>query len=152
VTVAATVTDSYTPTSTASFTFSNIPAGSGFKVTVVTTGSCSATFSCGTCPQITRAASSTAELTTESQPTVKAYPNPFSDKVKFVVNSPVAGQGNLEIYNMMGQKVRTVYQGFITAGTQTFELNLPTKQISNLVYILRIGNKKMSGKLLQINQ
>jgi len=29
---------------------------------------------------------------------------------------------------------------------------LPTKQISNLVYVLRIGDKKMSGKLLQINQ
>jgi hypothetical protein len=53
---------------------------------------------------------------------------------------------------MMGQRVKTVYQGFISAGTQTFELSLPTQQIANLVYVLRIGDKKMSGKILQINQ
>jgi len=89
---------------------------------------------------------------TSIEPSVKAYPNPFSDKIKFVVTSPAAGRGNLEIYNMMGQRVRTVYQGYIVAGTQTFELNLPTQQIANLVYVLRIGDKKLSGKILQINQ
>ncbi|HUS02780.1 MAG TPA: T9SS type A sorting domain-containing protein, partial [Chitinophagaceae bacterium] len=83
---------------------------------------------------------------------VKAYPNPFSDKVKFEVTSAIAGNGSLEIVNMMGQKIRTVYQGFISVGSQTFELSLPVNQISHLVYVLRIGNKKMTGKLLQINQ
>ncbi len=87
-----------------------------------------------------------------SQTTVKAYPNPFSDKVNFVVTSSVAGKGNLEVFNMMGQKVKTVYTGFISAGTQTFELRLPTQQVSNLIYVLRVGDKKMSGKILQINQ
>jgi hypothetical protein len=84
--------------------------------------------------------------------TVKAYPNPFSDRVKFLVTSSVAGRGNIEVYNMMGQKVKTIYEGFIAAGTQTFELSLPTRQISSLVYVLRIGDKKMTGKILQINQ
>jgi hypothetical protein len=53
---------------------------------------------------------------------------------------------------MMGQKVKTVYTGFIAAGTQIFELSLPTQQVANLIYVLRIGNKKMSGKILQLNQ
>ena len=68
------------------------------------------------------------------------------------VTSPVSGEGNLEIYNMMGQRVKTVYTGFISTGTQSFELSLPTQQISTLVYVLRIGDKKMTGKILQINQ
>jgi len=152
VKVGATTTDSYTPNSTASFDFTNIPAGSGFQVKVTTTGGCFNTFSCGTCPAVAKASSPASELITESQTTVKAYPNPFSDRIKFVVTSPVAGRGNLEVYNMMGQKVKTIYQGFINAGTQTFELSLPKQQIANLVYVLRIGDKKMSGKILQINQ
>jgi hypothetical protein len=104
------------------------------------------------CPSTITRASNTSEITLESEPTVKAYPNPFSDRIKFVVTSPVAGKGNLEVYNMMGQKVKTVYQGYIVAGHQTFELSLPTQQIANLVYVLRVGDKKVSGKILQINQ
>jgi NO-binding membrane sensor protein with MHYT domain len=134
------------------FTFT---AGQGYNLTVrrKTDHSCTASTSCAAeGGGITRISSSTSEATIESQTTVKAYPNPFSDRIKFVVTSPVAGKGNLEVYNMMGQRVKTVYQGFISAGTQTFELSLPTQQIANLVYVLRIGDKKMSGKILQINQ
>jgi len=74
------------------------------------------------------------------------------NKVRFELTSPVAGNGNLEVYNMMGQRVKTIYQGFISSGTQTFELNLPTRQIASLIYVLRIGDKKITGRLLQINQ
>jgi hypothetical protein len=107
----------------------------------------------GTCASsITSKAPIQSENVAEPQTTVKAYPNPFSDKINFVVTSSIAGKGNLDIYNMMGQKVKTVYTGFISAGTQTFELSLPTQQVANLIYVLRVGNKKMSGKILQINQ
>jgi len=137
--------------------FTGLAAGSNPSIIVKNADGCiSAATSCSeassTCPaNIARAVSSVTEATS-IEPSVKAYPNPFSDKIKFVVTSPAAGRGNLEIYNMMGQRVRTVYQGYIVAGTQTFELNLPTQQIANLVYVLRIGDKKLSGKILQINQ
>ncbi len=135
--------------------FSNLGSGSvsGIKVKndagcISDAANCDAPSSCQTIAK----SSITPENITESQTTVKAYPNPFSDRVKFVITSPVSGKGNLEVYNMMGQRVRSVYNGFISAGTQTFELSLPTQQIANLVYVLRIGDKKISGKLLQINQ
>jgi hypothetical protein len=69
-----------------------------------------------------------------------------------VVTTPIGGKGNLEVYNMMGQRVKTIYQGYISSGTQTFELSLPRQQIANMVYVLRIGDKRLSGKILQINQ
>ncbi|TMI90287.1 MAG: T9SS type A sorting domain-containing protein, partial [Bacteroidetes bacterium] len=80
------------------------------------------------------------------------YPNPFSDKINFVVTTSISGKGTLEVYNMMGQKIRTVYQGFISAGTQTFQMSSQKQQVANLIYVLRIGDKKVSGKILQINQ
>ena len=136
--------------------FDNLTIGKGYRVTETTGGGCiSSPATCGDFSSVVGAQARTQDqsLTLEQSPTtVTAYPNPFSNKVKFVVTSPVAGRGSLEVYNMMGQKVKTVYHGLIVAGTQTFELSLPAQQISNLVYVLRIGDKKMSGKLLQINQ
>ena len=82
---------------------------------------------------------------------VTAFPNPYSDKVNFVIDSKLSGQGSLEVYNMMGQKLKTVYQGHISYGKQIFKLNLPVQQRSNLIYILRVGDKQVAGKLLQMN-
>ena len=133
--------------------FTGLKPGFGFSV-VATVGTCSsATTDCDHLGSVVnRSTTVQFEGPAESQTTVKAYPNPFSDRIKFMVTSTVAGNGNLEIYNMMGQKVKTVYQGYIAAGTQTFELNLPGKQVANLVYVLRVGDKKMTGKILQVNQ
>ncbi|MDB5222588.1 MAG: hypothetical protein JWN83_1255 [Chitinophagaceae bacterium] len=87
-----------------------------------------------------------------SQTNVKAYPNPFNDKVKFVVTSEKAGIGMLEIFNTLGQKIITVYQGLIPAGINNFELSLPGQNYANLIYRFRMGEKKITGKLLQVNQ
>ena len=122
---------------------------------------CTAIADCGdvvtTCPEPPGGSNRTSpatqqEVAASSPTTVKAYPNPFSDRIKFLVKSSVAGNGSLEIYNMMGQKVKTVYTGYIAEGTQTFELSLSTQQVANLVYVLRVGDKKMTGKILQINK
>jgi len=82
---------------------------------------------------------------------VNAVPNPFNDRVKFVVTSPQAGYGTLEVMNVLGQKVKTVYQGHMNAGEQSFEMSLPTGRYSSLFYILRINGKQVTGKLIQKN-
>ena len=90
-----------------------------------------------------------AELS-ETTVSIKAIPNPFGSKVRFMINAPSSGNGVLEIFNMQGQKVKTVYQGFISAGTNFFDLSMPGNRRAELVYVLRIGNEKVSGKLLQM--
>jgi hypothetical protein len=140
-------------------TFNNLKSGDVTSVKVKNGAGCfSGAITCAnlvsSCPEDRPARiSNTQQIeSTESTTTVKAYPNPFSDRVKFMVTSSVAGNGNLEVYNMMGQKVKTVYQGYIAKGTQTFELSLPNQSVGNLVYVLRVGDKKMTGKILQINR
>ena len=139
--------------------FNNLASGSVTSITVTNSDGCSATVSCLSLVESCVERPTGARISTPQQiessastTTVKAYPNPFSDRVKFMVTSTVAGNGNLEVYNMMGQKVKTVYQGYIAKGTQTFELSLPKQNVGNLVYVLRIGDKKMTGKILQLNQ
>ncbi len=142
--------------------FSNLGVGSVTTIKVKNSDGCSATpVNCADIVSdcsapAARLAKNTAPVNTaditEKQTTIKAYPNPFTDKVKFVVNSTVSGTGNLQVYNTMGQKIKTVYAGLITTGIHNFELSLPVKNASNLVYILRIGDKKMTGRLLQMNR
>ena len=87
-----------------------------------------------------------------SQTTVSAYPNPFNDQVKFVVKAPQSGNGTLEVFNVLGQKIKTVYHGFVAAGTNNFQLNLPGQKNATLIYRFTMGSKAVTGKLLQINQ
>ena len=51
---------------------------------------------------------------------------------------------------MTGQKVKTIYQGHMNAGIYNYEVTLPVKQSATLIYMLRVGDKHLTGKLLQI--
>jgi uncharacterized phosphosugar-binding protein len=137
-------------------TFSNLNPGDVTSVQVQNGAGCfSSPVACASLSSvcsISKSIVSTEQVTDIQAPTVKAYPNPFTDKINFVITTPVSGKGSLDVYNMMGQKVRTVYQGFIPAGTQTFQMSSEKQQVANLIYVLRIGEKKLSGKILQINQ
>jgi hypothetical protein len=82
---------------------------------------------------------------------VTAYPNPFNDRVKFTILSKVSGQAQLEVYNTMGQKVSTLYNGYLQANrTQIVEYKISGPGKSSLIYILRVGGKHATGKLLHI--
>jgi hypothetical protein len=82
---------------------------------------------------------------------VSAYPNPFKDKISFVINSQVSGQGSLQVYNMLGQKVATVYNGTIVAGrSQIVEYNAPRSFNGGMIYIFRVGGKQVTGKLINV--
>ena len=81
---------------------------------------------------------------------VAAYPNPFVDVVRFTIQSDVSGQARLDIVNMMGQKVATVYSGFIVANqSKQVEYRSAIRVQENLIYIFTIGGKRVTGKLLQ---
>ena len=141
--------------------FNNLVSGSVTNFKVKSDNGCIATLNCNTTSNCSSGAArmntntyQTPEqkIVVEEQAKVTAYPNPFNDRVKFVVTSSVSGRGNLEVFNMLGQKVKTVFQGNIVAGTQTFELSLSKQQLANLIYVFRVGDKKVSGKLLQLRQ
>jgi hypothetical protein len=150
--------------------FNNLAAGSvtGIKVKYLSSGCISTAANCDAseCSSAARLATTTSTqnetptLTNglndlnvaENQTTVKAFPNPFSDHVKFVVTASEGGKGSLEVFNSLGQKVQTVFQGYIRSGANMFQVNLPSMKSAQLIYVLRVGNKHVTGKLLQLNQ
>jgi hypothetical protein len=140
---------SYTSPDGSDFSFTEIPAGSGYQVTVSLTNCPAAGASCGGTNRISQSSQLKASVLPAT--TVTAYPNPFTDRVRFRVESSAGGHASLDIYNVMGQKVKTPFQGIMQKGeVRTIDVYLPNAAQSNLMYIFRIGNEKVSGKLLKL--
>jgi hypothetical protein len=106
----------------------------------------------GDCPLVvTVAARTVLAESTSAGLTVSSYPNPYTDQVRFVLQSRTTGQGSLEVYNMLGQKMQTVYQGHIYAGRgQVVHYNVPVLNRTHLIYVFKVGDKQVTGKLLNI--
>jgi hypothetical protein len=97
------------------------------------------------------ATTSLEEKDSYTQLKVVAYPNPFVDVVRFTIESDVSGQARLDIVNMTGQKIATVYNGFIEANqSKQVQYKSETRVQENLIYIFTIGGKQVTGKLLRL--
>ena len=84
---------------------------------------------------------------------VSAFPNPFNDKIRFEIKSTVSGPATLEMYNMFGQKLKTVFKGNVFAGKgERVEYNVPSIQRTNMFYVLRVGATQVAGKLISAKQ
>lgn len=95
-----------------------------------------------------------AEITTavspvfESEPSLKVYPNPFIDRLFFEFSWPIDAQARLEIYNIVGAKLATVYNGPINGNEKYHFEYFPTNVRSGmLVYVLLIDGKIQTGKI-----
>ena len=49
------------------------------------------------------------------------YPNPFNPATSIVFRTPIACELRLEVYNALGQHIRTIFSGKIAAGEKEFE-------------------------------
>ena len=64
-----------------------------------------------------------------------AYPNPFNPSTSITLDVSDGGNVNVSVYNLMGQVVSTLTDGYMNAGTYTFSWNA-SEQVSGM-YLLR---------------
>ena len=143
--------------------FTGLAAGANPSLTVTyinATGSncpsapftCSdAVSSCQQAPVTQQSRVTPQEITLNGEPktSVLAAPNPFNDRIRFTLKSGVSGQGSLELFNLLGQKVKTVFRGYVKANElQTIEYAVPYAQRTNMIYLFRVGGEHTSGKLV----
>jgi len=126
---------------------------SGIKVMQNSTGCVSSAVSCDasncSAPTISMVQTQSPVIA-NNQTTIKAYPNPFNNTVKFMVTNSTGGRGTLEVWNMLGQKVATVYQGYFAPGSSTYEFKSNESRTNGLIYRLVLGGKPITGKLIHI--
>lgn len=154
--------------------FTGLVQGDGWTVTVKTGGpGCTATTNCATNPaaissnsvvdpttamknandlkKVSDNVADTYTITLPSGTKVKPLPNPYTDMVRFNLVSGISGLATLELHNVLGQKIAVVYQGYIKAGTElSKEYFVPSKDRGTLIYTFRVGDQKISGKLVPV--
>jgi hypothetical protein len=97
------------------------------------------------------ALSVTGLLTNANRLQVVAYPNPFSDLIKFSITSPQSGKGTLQLYDLKGSKIKTIDVGMINAGqTITMDYAVPGPNRVSMTYKLIVGSQETTGKLINI--
>ena len=74
------------------------------------------------------------------------YPNPFNPSTTIKYSMPAAGNVNLSIYNMLGQKVMTLVNGQKSAGYHSVQFNSNGIASGVYLYVLKVGDKFSSFK------
>lgn len=72
------------------------------------------------------------------------YPNPFNPETKFTYSLKDAGNVSIVIYDMLGQKIRTLVNDYKTAGSYTVKWDGLTDtgaQAASGVYIYKLTSK-----------
>lgn len=71
----------------------------------------------------------------------QAYPNPFSRKTTLTLKLQHAQQVRVEVFNMLGQRVRVLHEGYMGADI-TNTLSLDAKGLPNGIYVCRVTGER----------
>lgn len=79
---------------------------------------------------------------------VLAYPNPFKGQLNFRFVASASSRATLEVFNVFGQKLETVFDGEVTTGKTYFAtFRKVTGGQNMLIYKLTLGSKVVTGKV-----
>ena len=76
------------------------------------------------------------------------YPNPFNPTTTIRYQLPVAGVVSLKVYNLLGQVMSVLYEGFRQAGKYQAILNAEGLSSGMYLYQLKVGNFVSTKKAL----
>ncbi len=80
---------------------------------------------------------------------MRAYPNPFSEKLRFEFVSPLATHAQIDVYDMTGRKVQTIFDTEIESNVTYNADFVPLTEISGMyLYRMTIGEEVFNGKVI----
>ena len=80
---------------------------------------------------------------------LKVYPNPFSESLLFEFVSPVDAQARIDVYDLTGRLVKTVFNSPVESGVSYTSEFIPNTVVSGMYfYRMSIGNSVFDGKVI----
>ena len=79
------------------------------------------------------------------------YPNPYSDYTKLSFELPLPSLVKLEVYDIIGNKIGTIADGYYPTGKTTITYNTNNFEQGIYFYILTVNNKSYIRKSVKIN-
>jgi hypothetical protein len=80
---------------------------------------------------------------------VKAYPNPFTDRIFINFTSPVAGKAVVEIFDMSGRRIAEINKGQVNAYVENrIEYMVPNSARSAIIYKVSVGSYSITGRMI----
>lgn len=76
------------------------------------------------------------------------YPNPFNNETMIPFTLSKAGQVQLEVYNNIGQLVKSISESKNSAGSHNITLNRENLQSGMYFYVIRVDNNQQTGTLI----
>ena len=76
------------------------------------------------------------------------YPNPFNPSTNIKFTLPASADVTLNIFNVLGQKVATPFNGKLEAGIQSLPFNASGLSSGVYVYQIKSGTQYLTGKLM----
>ena len=71
------------------------------------------------------------------------YPNPFNPSTSISFSLPQAGNVKLAVYNLLGQEVQTLVNGFMESGSHT--VNFEAKNLNSGIYLYKLEANGISS-------
>ena len=78
------------------------------------------------------------------------YPNPFNPTTTIQFALPASGYVKLEVFNLLGQRIETLVDGFKEAGTYTLNFDASNLPTGIYFYRLQAGSFTQTRKMLLV--
>ena len=80
----------------------------------------------------------------------RAYPNPFNPEINFDINMVSREYINIDIYNIQGNKIDNIFNGFLNKGNHSFNWNASNHATGLYIIKLVQGNNVLTQKIMLI--
>ncbi|MDZ7720271.1 MAG: glycoside hydrolase family 88 protein [Balneolaceae bacterium] len=78
------------------------------------------------------------------------YPNPFNNQTQFYYSVENAGNVNIDLYNLAGRKIKTLFSGFREPGSYLIQVNASNLASGFYIYAIQSHDMRKSKKMLLI--
>ncbi|MGH2565200.1 MAG: T9SS type A sorting domain-containing protein, partial [Ginsengibacter sp.] len=79
--------------------------------------------------------------------TATVYPNPVTQNSVIDLQTPESGKVQMYLYNIQGQKISSIYSGFLVKGKHTLPFNQTLNKLTSGSYLLTV---QINGKIAPV--